>query len=248
MTQYAFFFDESRCVDCRACAVACRDWNDNEVGCAKFLRRFTWEEGTFPELKMHTLFAPCYHCEEPACLKACPNGAIVKEDKYGAVLVDQERCEGCRSCWDACPYGAPRFADDSPKTKMNKCNMCIDRLEQGQMPVCANSCLTRALDFGPLSEMKGKYGEVQTLPGMPSPDTTKPSLVIKMAPAKRKVVPYDADKARHLFGQRGDKLDPLYIDVSALTDIKPGTVRKNKLDMKIQSAEEALEATRSDEW
>ncbi|MDR1358348.1 MAG: 4Fe-4S binding protein, partial [Coriobacteriales bacterium] len=112
MAQHAFFFDESRCIDCRACSIACRDWHDIQPGPVKFLRRFTWEEGAFPDVVMHTLFASCYHCKRPACVSACPSGALWKEDTYGAVLTDAEKCLGCRSCWNACPYGAPQFGDD----------------------------------------------------------------------------------------------------------------------------------------
>ncbi|MDR2672493.1 MAG: 4Fe-4S dicluster domain-containing protein [Coriobacteriales bacterium] len=252
-TQHAFFFDESRCIDCRACSFACRDWHDIKPGPVKFLRRFTWEEGAFPEVTMHTLFAPCYHCEKPACLKVCPNGAIWKEGRFGTVLVDEEKCQGCRNCWDACPYGAPQFASDvangdSSVAKMSKCTMCSDRLKQGHMPTCVNACPSRALDFGPIEEMKSRYGDLQALRGMPDPAITKPAITFKPLAPKRQVVPYDAERARQLFGQRGDKLTPLYTDNAAVTDIEPGTVGKDRLDLKSPDSERALAATRSDEW
>jgi anaerobic dimethyl sulfoxide reductase subunit B (iron-sulfur subunit) len=248
MTQYAFFFDESRCIDCRACAIACRDWNGIEPGPVKWLRRFTWEEGVFPEVKMHYLFASCFHCEQPLCLEACPNNALYKEERFGAVLVDEARCQGAHQCWIACPYGVPQFADDAPGTKMSKCTMCIDRLVQGQMPVCVNSCPTRALDFGPLEEMKARYGDLQALAGMPDPSETRPSIVFKPASPKRQLVPYDAGKALRLFGQRGEQLSPLYTDPAAVTEIPDGVVGKDKLVLKAPSIVEALAATRSDEW
>ncbi|MDR1183380.1 MAG: 4Fe-4S dicluster domain-containing protein [Coriobacteriales bacterium] len=248
MTQYAFFFDESRCIDCRACSISCRDWNDIQPGAVKYLRRFTWEEGAFPEVQMHTLFASCYHCEAPVCMRACPTGALYKEDKFGAVLVDEEKCRGCRSCWDACPYGAPQFADDSPTAKMSKCTMCMDRLEQGHMPTCVNACPARALDFGPFEEVGARYGSVHALQDMPDPTTTRPSIVFKSVAPKRQLVPYDAERARSLFGQRGDKLLPLYTDNSAVSDIEPGMVGKDRLDLKPATSEKILAATRSDEW
>lgn len=233
MTQQAFFFDESRCLDCRACSIACQDWNDIQVGTEKFLRRFTWEEGLFPEIKMHFVFAPCYHCEDPACIKACAEGAIFKEPKYGAVLVDESLCTGCKSCWEACPYGAPRF---DANNKMKKCTMCIDRLDKGLEPACVDTCITRALDFGPVEEMEAKYGTCRALDSMPRPDAVKPAIVFKAAEDKIEVVPYNADKARKLFGY-------------SEADFKAGAagVFKNKLDMKIENPLEELDVMRSDE-
>ena len=96
-------------------------------------------------------------------MDACPHDAIFKEDKYGAVLIDQERCEGERDCWEACPYGSIVFASDKSGEKAHKCTMCIDRLEDGQMPICVLSCSLRALDFGPLEELWKKYGDLDTL-------------------------------------------------------------------------------------
>ena len=248
MTQYAFFYDESRCIDCRACAIACRDWNGIEPGAVKWLRRYTWEEGTFPNVTMHYLFAPCYHCETPLCLEACPTNAIYKDEQYGAVLVDESLCQGKRDCWVACPYGAPQFADDMPGTKMSKCTMCVDRLEQGMQPACVNSCPTRALDFGTLEEIKAKYGDVQALEGMPDPSDTHPAVVFKPSTPLRQLVSYDADKAVRLFGQRGDQLPPLYTDPQAVEEAGKQVVKKDKLVLKAKSVEEMLEYTRSEEW
>ncbi len=247
MTQHAFFFDETRCIDCHACAIACRDWNDIKPGPIKWLRRFSWETGSYPEVRMHFLFAPCYHCQHPVCLEACPHHAIYKEDKFGAVLVDPKLCKGARKCWVACPYGAPQFADDKPGTKMSKCNMCIGRLEKGEMPICVLSCPTRALDFGPIEEMTGKYGDVRLIPEMPDPKKTGPSVIFKPRSAERKkVIPYDAARALQLARKRGD-LPPLYKDVKTITNIPPGAVRRDHLMMKPKNSQELMELTRNDE-
>jgi Fe-S-cluster-containing dehydrogenase component len=162
MTQYGFFFDQSRCVACQTCAVACKDWNDIAAGPAKPLRIFAWEKGAFPALRINTLFAPCYHCENPVCVDVA-NGAMYKEDKYGAVLIDPDKANdpNLKAAWNACPYGAITFDSDSPDSTAYKCNMCIDRLEQGKQPICVMSCPQRALDFGPLDQMTEKYGNSQ---------------------------------------------------------------------------------------
>ena len=85
---------------------------------------------------------------------------------------------------------------------MSKCNMCIDRLQEGKLPICVRSCSMRALDFGPLEELKEKYGDLQALPGMPNPKVPKPSVVFKPAAPKTQVVPYDAEKALRLWQTR----------------------------------------------
>ena len=245
MSQYAFFFDETRCIDCHACVVACRDWNNIDAGPVKWLRMFSWETGTFPEVRFHNLFGACYHCEKPLCVRACPNQAIYKEEKFGAVLVDKTRCQGTRKCWLACPYGVPQFADGHSSTRMSKCNMCIKRLEHGEPPICTLSCPTRALDFGPLEEMTGKYGNVQALAGMPDPGKTAPAIIFKPRVERQKVIVYDASRALHLIRGRGI-LPPLYEDIEAITRIPQGVVRRNRLLMKPRNSLESQEVTRTD--
>jgi len=159
MTQYGFLIDLSRCTGCNACVIACKQWHHIEPGPAKFMRVYQWEKGTFPEIDLRVLPIMCFHCETPLCADACPNGAIKKEDKYGAVLVDPQKCTGQRKCWEACPYGTPQFKSDDPAEKMLKCNMCIDRLEEGLAPICVLSCSLRALEFGPIDELMEKYGD-----------------------------------------------------------------------------------------
>jgi len=110
--QYGFFFDQSRCSGCRACSIACKNWNNLPAGPLKYLRIYEYEKGSFPDVRLHIQFIPCYHCEKPTCLEICPTKAIYKEEKYGAVLIDEEKCNGCRLCYYACPYGAPVFERD----------------------------------------------------------------------------------------------------------------------------------------
>lgn len=168
MTQYGFFIDLSRCIGCNSCVIACKQWHDIEPGPAKWMRVYQWEKGAYPRIEVHTLPIMCLHCQNPVCADACPNKAIRKEEKYGAVLVDPAKCTGERECFAACPYGAPQYASDSPGEKMSKCNMCIDRLEQGLTPICVLSCSMRALEFGPLDELKKKYGISAQVAGLSS--------------------------------------------------------------------------------
>jgi DMSO reductase iron-sulfur subunit len=158
MTQYGFFIDLSRCTGCNACLIACKQWHDIPPGPVKWMRVYQWEKGSFPDIDLCVLPIMCFHCKNPVCAESCPNKAIYKEDKYGAVLVDTTKCKGERKCWEACPSGAPQFEGDDPGLKMSKCTMCIDRLEQGLKPICVLSCSLRALEFGPIEELNEKYG------------------------------------------------------------------------------------------
>jgi anaerobic dimethyl sulfoxide reductase subunit B (iron-sulfur subunit) len=249
MTQYGFFFDQSRCTDCRGCVLSCRNWHDVPPGPVKWCRMFQWETGAFPSVRLHFLFAPCYHCQDPVCIRACTNKAIHKEDRYGAVLVDAGKCHGDRKCWKACPYGAPQFQNDEPGTRMSKCNMCIDRLETGSKPICVESCLMRALDFGPLEELSAKYGKVAALEGMPKASITRPAVIFKRQAEKKMLVDYDTDRALDLLGNR-DVFAPLpaiYQSKLEVTTMPPGLVGRSRLNMKASSAEEAIRLSRHDE-
>ena len=149
LTQYGFFFDESRCSGCQNCVLACKATKEIPPGQIRLLRLYQWETGSFPNVRIHTLFAPCYHCENPVCVAAA-NGAMFKEPKYGAVLIDPAKATSSdlNAAWEACPYGAISFDSDAPSATAYKCDMCIDRLEMGLFPSCVLVCPQRALDFG----------------------------------------------------------------------------------------------------
>lgn len=245
MTQYAFHFDMNRCYACQACDIACKDWNGIGPGAEKLMCVYEWETGTFPDVRIHNLAFSCAHCDEPACAEACPEGAIFKEDKYGAVLVDPDKCTGCRKCYEACPYGAPKFASDDPHEKMRKCDMCIDRLEEGLPPVCAASCPLRAFDFGPVDELVEKYGDVRYCPGMPDPGQTRPNWLIWNQREKTRLVPYDADEAIELNRQRGE-IGTMFEDKGDLEEFDEGTIGRDGLRMKFGSTAELMRATRND--
>jgi anaerobic dimethyl sulfoxide reductase subunit B (iron-sulfur subunit) len=147
--QIVFCFDQSRCSGCYTCVVACKDWYDIPAG-PIFLRRVIIEEkGKYPEVTVSYLSTACHHCDEPACILACPAEAISKREIDGIVIVDEELCLGgekCgRSCLIACPYGAPQFGEE-PNAKMQKCDFCLERLENGKEPICVEACPMRALE------------------------------------------------------------------------------------------------------
>jgi len=246
MTQYAFFFDQSRCTGCRDCSVACKNWHQLPAGPLKYLKVYEYEKGSFPLVRIHFQWVPCYHCEKPACVDACPVEAIRKEPKYGAVLIDSEKCTGCRNCYEECPYGAPVFESDDPGVLAQKCDMCIDRLESGELPICVGACSARALDFGPISEMQSRYGKNRDLEDLPDSRATIPAVVFKPQAAKKQVVPYDAQKALKLMMRR-DPLPPVFNSISDVTEIPEGTVGRDKFVIKHKSAADLMRYTRCDE-
>jgi formate dehydrogenase iron-sulfur subunit len=159
--------DITKCIGCGWCQQACREWNDLPV------KQTTQAEGevsqpclsaetwTLPELhqveqngELDQVFVKrqCMHCVNPACVSACPVGALQKLDN-GAVTYDCKRCIGCRYCMVACPFGIPRFEWDQPLPRIRKCTMCADRQEMGLEPACAAACPTGALVFGNREEL-----------------------------------------------------------------------------------------------
>ena len=251
MAQYGFFFDQSRCTGCRACSIACKGWYDIPPGPLKYMRVFQWEEGAFPNLRLGILAVNCYHCENPLCLPACPHQAIFKEEKFGAVLVDQDRCQGERQCWEACPYGAIVYASDGRGEKAHKCTMCIDRLEEGQTPICVLSCDLRALEFGPIEELRRKYGDLNTLEGLPSGELTRPSAVFTPRDGKKQLVPWQADRVLELWRERGPyaapDLPPTFTSAEDVVSPPAGIRGRERLNLKPRTVEELMAATRDDE-
>lgn len=180
--QWGFYFDQTRCIGCFTCVVACKDWHDVPAGPSSWLRILTLEKGKYPDLFVTFLRTSCYHCLEPACVSACPAGAITKRKEDGIVIVDREQCLGkdiCGGlCLEACPYDAPQFRDED-NAHMEKCDLCVERLAEGEMPICVDACPTRALDAGPIEELIEKYGDGREAAGFISSGNYVPSIIFK---------------------------------------------------------------------
>jgi Fe-S-cluster-containing dehydrogenase component len=141
VSRAGFTLDLDRCVGCGACVIACRiehGWPDG----APWRRIVPFNLDRVPGGPTWHFSVACHHCEDPACLRACPSGAYERRAD-GTVLLHGERCLGCRYCEMACPFGAPVF--DERSGIMMKCDFCHERVERGLQPACISACPTGAL-------------------------------------------------------------------------------------------------------
>jgi len=157
MTRMAFVIDLKRCIGCDTCAVGCKMENDVPASRHRLkvldplnepaLERPT---GAYPELKQHWLPTMCHHCDDAPCVAVCPTRALWKRDEDGIVVLDKDRCIGCRRCEEACPYDALSF--DAVTGIADKCSFCDHRLAEGKEPMCQAVCPTRAIHSGDIDD------------------------------------------------------------------------------------------------
>lgn len=184
MTQYGFHFNAVRCTGCKTCVLACKDYKDlsNDYAFRKVYEygAGTWEQDAngcwSANCFTYHVSVSCNHCDNPACTKVCPTGAMHKDSDTGLVSVDESKCIGCGYCEMACPYNAPKV--DRDKGHSVKCDGCADRVAQGKQPICVESCPLHALDFGEVGRMS-TLGEQADIAPLPAKSLTVPNLFIK---------------------------------------------------------------------
>ncbi|TWI11537.1 formate dehydrogenase subunit beta [Aerolutibacter ruishenii] len=165
--QVAKLIDVSKCIGCKACQVACMEWNDlrDEVGSCTgvydnpadltdqswTLMRFSEHEDEQGNLEWLIRKDGCMHCEDPGCLKACPSPGAIIQYANGIVDFQEENCIGCGYCITGCPFNVPRISKKDKKAY--KCTLCSDRVAVGQQPACVKTCPTGAIEFGSKEDM-----------------------------------------------------------------------------------------------
>jgi formate dehydrogenase iron-sulfur subunit len=158
--------DTSTCIGCKACEVACQEWNDlhivptTQTGTYQTMPGLDanyWNLIQFREQEIGPDFAwllrkdGCMHCADPGCLKACPAPGAIVQYQNGIVDVNPDACIGCRMCETGCPFDIPRYSEQTGK--MSKCTLCVDRGQVGLEPACVKSCPTGCLEFGDKTEL-----------------------------------------------------------------------------------------------
>lgn len=172
--QHGFHFSADNCIACHACEAACSEKNDLPPHLA-FRSVGYLEGGSWPDYKRMNISMACNHCDDPVCLKGCPTRAYTKHPEYGAVIQDPDICFGCGYCTWVCPYNAPQL--DPLAGHVQKCNMCVDRLEVGLKPACVSACLGKALNFGIIENTpEGRSQTEIQIPGFPDPSITRPNI------------------------------------------------------------------------
>lgn len=172
--QHAFHFTADNCIGCHACESACSEKNDLPPHLS-FRSVGYVEGGTYPNYMRMNISMACNHCDDPVCLKGCPTRAYTKHPEYGAVIQDPDICFGCGYCTWVCPYNAPQL--DPVAGQVEKCNMCVDRLEVGLKPACVSACLGNALNFGVVENTPENREQIETqIPGFPDPEITQPNI------------------------------------------------------------------------
>jgi formate dehydrogenase iron-sulfur subunit len=171
-----FYTDTTICIGCKACQVACHQWNQLPAeagGRTEFtgdsydntghLSALNWrhvkfieqipedrgQEGFLQGSRWLMMSDVCKHCVRAGCLEVCPTGAIIRTE-FDSVYIQQDVCNGCRACIAACPFGVVDIGTDG---KAHKCTLCYDRLQHGMEPACAQACPTDSIRFGDVSEM-----------------------------------------------------------------------------------------------
>ncbi|HEY8476505.1 MAG TPA: 4Fe-4S dicluster domain-containing protein, partial [Chloroflexota bacterium] len=158
MTKYGFVIDQRKCIGCHACTVACKMENDVPLGVYRTWVKYI-EKGEFPNTRRYFTVERCQHCEDAPCVAICPTVALFKRTD-GIVDFDPDRCIGCKSCMQACPYDA-LYIDPRSHTAA-KCHYCAHRTDRGLLPACVIVCPTKAIVAGDLDDPTSEIARLVT--------------------------------------------------------------------------------------
>ncbi len=152
MARYAMVFDLDGCLGCKSCMIACKQENNVDIGIYWNKIRTVGPNGKYPDLEMYYMPELCQECENPPCVEVCPTGASYKR-KDGITLIENDKCIGCESCIDACPYGARSMNSENIAVK---CNLCAQKIDGGEKPACVDICPAKCRIFGDLDDPKSE--------------------------------------------------------------------------------------------
>ena len=144
MSKYIVTQNVADCIGCRACEVHCKDKNNSGSG-AFYCRMIEVTSTDNPLPQIDFIYLSCFHCEKAWCVDACPTGAMRRREKDGIVYVDAKSCVGCKACITACPWTVPQWNPENGKVE--KCDLCMDRIDEGLEPACVTKCTTGCLSF-----------------------------------------------------------------------------------------------------
>jgi formate dehydrogenase iron-sulfur subunit len=171
-----FYTDTTVCIGCKACEVACKQWNQlpssnggantmsgDSYDNTRTLDGFHWRHVEFIEQfaadrkngRWLLMSDVCKHCVQAGCLEVCPTGAIIRTE-FDTVVIQSNTCNGCRSCIGACPFGV--IGINPVSNTAQKCTLCYDRMQAGLEPACSKACPTDSIQFGPIRDLRGRAG------------------------------------------------------------------------------------------
>ena len=153
--KYGIIIDASKCIDCKACMIACKVENNVPEGAWRNWIRPLWDMGVGRKSEFQP--GQCMQCDTPSCVAACPVNATYKQPD-GLVAIDPKKCIGCGNCVTACPYGA-RYRN-SARQIADKCDFCQDRLKRGEEPACVVTCPTKTRIFGDLNDPQSEVSRL----------------------------------------------------------------------------------------
>jgi len=158
--KYGIVLDARKCLNCKACTVACKFENGIHPGDDNYRIWVTEKpvQGTYPNLSMEFEPSQCQHCENTPCATVCPTSATYKTEE-GVVLIDYKKCILCKACMTACPYDA-RF-DSHAHHAIEKCTLCYHRLAEGREPACVETCPTKVRTFGDLNDPTSEVAKLK---------------------------------------------------------------------------------------
>lgn len=171
MKQLAFVVELDRCIGCKGgCQVACKFQNNISLGRSRSTLYTMGPTGTYPDLEMYYMPVMCQQCQNPSCTVVCPTGACFKNTEDGVIYIDDTLCIGCMGCMQACPYHCNNF--NKELYVMDKCNLCFDNRQKGDLPACVRNCAGGALHVGDINDPESEVskliaaneGHVYTLP------------------------------------------------------------------------------------